>query len=63
MNNVFDPRWEKHPMYAVELDGRVVSIISLAALKCGWSFDVNPPELRINSMKMMINIYAFSLIH
>lgn len=63
MDDVFDPRWAKHPLYAVELEGPVVSIISLAGMKCGWSFSRDRPAHRIESMPMLVNIYAFALMH
>lgn len=62
MKAVFDPRWARHPLYTVQVDDRLVAIISLAGLKCGWSFPDNGLEHQIASMQMLVNIYTHALM-
>lgn len=61
----YDARWAKHPLYAVTLEGRIIAVISLAAMKCGWTFPEpqRKPTHRVDCMKMMVNIYIYALTH
>ena len=63
MANAYDPAWAKHGLYAVYSNNRLVSIISLSGLQCGWAA-MNPDADHItNCMKMMVNIYVYALTH
>lgn len=57
--------WKAQPMYAVTHQGRMVGIMSFLTLKCAWSFPdpVNVPGLRVEAMRMMINIYTYAVTH
>jgi hypothetical protein len=63
MRGIYDPNWAKHPLYSVEYDGRVVGMISVSGLKCGWSVDDQAPNHDVQCMRMMINIYAYSIMN
>lgn len=63
MNNIYRPNWARHGLYAIYSGGRLVSIISVSGLQCGWD-RMNPdPDHVINCMKMMVNIYVYALTH
>ncbi len=64
MRNRYNPAWAKHGLYAVTSHHRLVSIISLSGLQCGWdNMYPSHPEHRIDCMKMMLNIYAYATTH
>lgn len=63
MNNIYNPAWAKHGLYAVYSGNHLVSLISLSGLQCGWD-SMNPdPEHVTNCMKMMVNIYFYAITH
>ncbi|MDQ3625487.1 MAG: DUF4159 domain-containing protein, partial [Verrucomicrobiota bacterium] len=64
MDGYYDERWAKHPLYAVECQGRMVAIISLSGLKCGvsWGNQISP-ELPGQCMQMLVNIYVYAATH
>jgi hypothetical protein len=63
MANEYNPQWAKHGLYAVYSGNRLISIISLSGLQCGWD-RMNPdPDHVTNCMKMMVNIYVYALTH
>jgi hypothetical protein len=64
MNDIYNPTWAKHGLYAVYSENRLVSIISLSGLQCGWDgMKRGDPEHITNCMKMMINIYTYVTMH
>jgi len=63
MNNIYNPQWAKHGLYAVHSGGRLVSMISLSGLQCGWD-GMKPDREHIRECeKMMFNIYAYVITH
>ena len=63
MRNIYNPAWAKHGLYAVYSGDRLVSLISLSGLQCGWD-SMNPdPEHVTKCMKMMVNIYVYAITH
>ena len=63
MDNIYNPAWAKHGLYAVYSDKRFVSLISLSGLQCGWD-GMFPNATHItNCMKMMVNIYVYVVEH
>ena len=63
MGNRYNPAWAKHGLYAVYSGNRLVSLISLSGLQCGWD-SMNPdPEHVTKCMKMMVNIYFYAITH
>jgi hypothetical protein len=63
MNNIYDPTWAKHGLYAVYSDNRLDSIISLSGLQCGWDGMDPDPNHITECMKMMVNIYIYAITH
>ena len=63
MQNIYNPAWAKHGLYAVYSDKRFVSLISLSGLQCGWSGLGPNAEHTANCMKMMVNIYVYVVEH
>jgi len=63
MRNIYNPAWAKHGLYAVYSQNRLVSIISLSGLQCGWAGMKRDPENIANCMKMMLNIYVYATTH
>lgn len=63
MNNEYLPNWARHGLYAVYSNNRLVSIISLSGLQCGWAGMFPNSEHITNCMKMMVNIYVYVVEH
>jgi hypothetical protein len=63
MDNIYNPDWAKHGLYTVHSGGRLVSMISLSGLQCGWDGMKPDPEHIRECMKMMFNIYAYVITH
>lgn len=63
MQNIYNETWAKHGLYAVNSGGRMVSLISLSGLQCGWD-GMNPDKTHVTKcMKMMVNIYVYAITH
>ncbi len=63
MDNIYNPVWAKHGLYAVYSDKRMVSMISLSGLQCGWDGMFPNSDHITNCMKMMVNIYVYVVEH
>jgi len=61
-DNQYDSRWAKHGLYAIQLGSRMVGIISLSGLQCGWDKMIAPPGHDIACMKMLVNIYVYAMV-
>jgi hypothetical protein len=61
--NNYDPAWAKFGLYAVYSGGRLISLISLCGLQCGWSAMDRDPDHIANCMKMVVNIYIYAITH
>lgn len=61
--NEFDARKARHGLYGIMLGERMVGIISLSGLQCGWSpMGVTPPPGQLEAcMKMLVNIYIYAM--
>lgn len=61
MSGAYDPRWAKHGFYGLYQDDRLIALISLSGLQCGWDghFTVEHAE---NCMKMVVNIYVYAMM-
>ncbi len=55
----YNPAWARHGLYAVYSDHRLVSLISLSGLQCGWDWAHHPHDHTVSCEKMMLNIYAY----
>ncbi len=60
MNGIFDPNWAKHPLYGVYLDDRMVAVISLSGLQCGWDH-MTAGDHAQQCMQMVVNIYVYAM--
>jgi hypothetical protein len=61
--NVFDPAWQKYGLTGIYYQDRMVGLISLSGLQCGWD-RMNPePGHNVECMKMLVNIYTYALTH
>ena len=59
-----DPvRWPVAGLTAIYSRNRMVGMMSLSGLQCGWSGVNNNPVHSTNCMKMMINIYFHAITH
>lgn len=60
----YDRRWAQHGLYGVYVKDRIVSVITLSGLQCGWS---GVRATRTNHaqecMEMMLNIYVYAMTH
>jgi len=61
-NNVFDPHWARHGLYAVMIGTRMAGVISVSGLQCGWDRMISPPGLPEDCMRMLINIYTYAML-
>jgi hypothetical protein len=59
--SIYDEKWARHGLYRVTSKDRVVAMISLSGLKCGWARLQTMPNHDILCMRMMLNIYLFTL--
>jgi hypothetical protein len=58
----FDKRWARHGLKGVYLEDRLVSVITLSGLQCGWAGV--PAKTRTHGqtcMEMMLNIYVYAM--
>lgn len=63
-NARYDRRWAQHGLYGVFLKGRMVSVITLSGLQCGWSrVPATRPNHAQECMEMMLNIYVYAMTH
>ena len=60
--NIYDPAFAKHGLYGIQIGSRVVGIISLSGLQCGWDGMVAPPGNVVACMKMLVNIYVYAML-
>lgn len=61
-NNIFDAQWARHGLYAVMLGPRMVGVISLSGLQCGWDRMISPAGLPEACMRMLVNIYTYAML-
>ncbi len=60
--NVYDPAFAKHGLYGIQIGSRLVGIISLSGLQCGWDGMPAPPGNAVACMKMLVNIYVYAML-
>ena len=61
-NDNYDPDWAKFGLYGIMIGNRMAGMISLSGLQCGWDRMIAPPGHNIECMKMMVNIYIWSMM-
>jgi hypothetical protein len=60
-SNIFNPRWARHGLYGIMIGQRMVGLISLSGLQCGWDRMIAPPGHDVACMKMLVNIYICAM--
>ena len=61
MNSIYDPVWARHPLYGVFNQERMIGVISLSGLQCGWD-RMTPTEGHTElCMQMVVNIYVYAM--
>ncbi len=60
MKSRYDPAWAKHPLYGVYTDERMVAVISLSGLQCGWD-RMAAGDHTEHCMQMVVNIYVCAM--
>jgi len=60
MDSIFDPKWKKHGLYGVFEGDRMIGLLSLSGLQCGWA-GTQVPGHGIECMKMTVNIYVYAM--
>jgi hypothetical protein len=58
--NIHRKNWAKHGLYGVFEGDRMISLISLSGLQCGWAGTHTRPHAE-ECMKMVVNIYVYSM--
>lgn len=61
-NNIYDKNWHKHGLYGVFIESRLVGMISLSGLQCGWDRMIAPPGHDEACMRMLVNIYIYAML-
>jgi len=62
MDNIYDPKWDKYGLFGIMIGNRMVGMISLSGLQCGWDRMIAPPGHDIECMKMLVNIYIWAMM-
>jgi hypothetical protein len=57
------PDWPPEGLTAIYSQNRLVCILSVSGLQCGWAGIIHSQEHCTNCMKMMINIYFYAITH
>jgi hypothetical protein len=60
MNRIPDPKWAKHGLYGVFDARRMIALLSLSGLQCGWA-QTGPVGHDLESMRMLVNIYVYAM--
>jgi hypothetical protein len=60
MQQRYDPKWARHGLYGVFEGERMIVLISLSGLQCGWD-NYGPPGHAEECMKMLVNIYVHAM--
>jgi hypothetical protein len=60
MSSVYDPRWHRHGLYGVSDGERMIALLSLSGLQCGWA-GLQHPDNGPQCMRMAVNIYVYAM--
>ncbi len=60
--NIYDPQRDKHGLYSLMIGQRMVGVITLSGLQCGWARMIAPPGHDVACMKMLVNIYTYAML-
>jgi len=58
----FDSRWARHGLYGIHAGNRMVGLISLSGLQCGWDRMPAPAGHDLACMRMLVNIYIYAML-
>ncbi len=61
MRSIPDPEWAKYGLHAVHYEERMVGLLSLSGIQCGWAQLQDDPGHETECMKMMVNIYIHAM--
>lgn len=61
-SDIYDARWARHGLYGIMIGSRMVGLISLSGLQCGWDKMTNRPGLPEACMRMVTNIYVYAML-
>lgn len=61
-HNQFDERWANHGLYGVWIESRMVGVISLSGLQCGWNKMIAPAGHDIACMRMLVKIDVYAML-
>lgn len=60
----YDARWARHGLKGVFFEERMVAVITLSGLQCGWAgVPAKSRNHGENCMEMMLNIYIYAMTH
>ena len=67
MAGIYDARKARHGLYGIMVGERMVGVISLCGLQCGWDHVTNnagtsPPGHEQACMRMLVNIYIWAMM-
>jgi len=60
--NIYDPKFARHGLYGVFDGARMVSLLSVSGLQCGWAGKDGSSHAE-ECMKMVVNIYVYAMTH
>ncbi len=58
---IFNPRFARHGLVGIEFNNRMVGLISVSGLQCGWDRMVAPNGHDVTCMQMLLNIYIHAM--
>lgn len=58
---IYNPRWARMGLQGVFVQDRMVSLITLSGLQCGWSGVPAERNHETRCMEMMLNIYVYAM--
>ncbi len=61
MRSIRDPKWERYGLFGLYDGDRMVAILSLSGLQCGWAGSQEMPGHDVECMKMTVNIYVYAM--
>jgi len=60
--NAFDAHKASFGLHGIQIGNRIVGIISLSGLQCGWDTSVKPPGHEFPCMRILVNIYIYAML-
>lgn len=60
---IYNARWARLGLHGVFVQNRMVGVISMSGLQCGWSGVPAERNHDVRCMEMMLNIYVYAMTH